>query len=108
MAQRIFLHRAFRQGLKRPVDKGVVDVYGSQRPGISAQESTGKGIGSSTIALIPNSVGVTAKSPSLRERVRIVFLSGMASAASSRNSGDLNYPTPGRPFYARVIPIAKS
>lgn len=34
-------------------------------------------------------------------------LSGMASAASTRNSGDRNYPPPGRPFYTRVIPSAK-
>ena len=67
-----FLHQAFRQGLKRSVDKGVVGVYGSQRPGVWAQESTGKDTGSRTIAFILNSVGVTAKSPSLRERVRTV------------------------------------
>lgn len=103
----VFLHWAFRQGLKRSVDNWVVGLYGSQRPGVSAQESTGKGIGSSTIAFIPNSVRVTPKSPSLRERVRTVVLSGMASAASTRNSGDLNCPTPGRPFYVRVIPSAK-
>lgn len=55
-------------------------------------------------AIIPNSVAVTAKSPSLRKRVRTVVLSGMASAKSTRKFGDLNYPTPGRSFYPRVIP----
>lgn len=34
MAQRIFLHQAFTQELKRSVDKRVVGVYGSQRPGV--------------------------------------------------------------------------
>lgn len=34
LARGIFLHQAFGQGLKRSVNKGVVDVFGSRRPGI--------------------------------------------------------------------------
>lgn len=105
MVQRLFLYQAFRQGLKRSIDKGVVVVWISKtwcrRSSIYWQRHW------ITIAfkdVISNAVGATAKSPSLCEFVRTFILSGMASAASTRNFGYLNYPVPS---LVRVIPSAK-
>lgn len=47
------LYLAFGLGIKMPVEKGVVGVYGSQWPGTWDHESSSKDFGSSTIAFIP-------------------------------------------------------
>lgn len=83
--------------------------WGSSRPSAGNRFSTFKATGSSTIAfshVMPNTVGLTAKSTSLCERVRTVVLSEMAPVTSPRNPG-FHYPAPDRPFYRRATSSAK-